>query len=81
MLRDADRPDLSGVMISATPGSVFGERAVSIWEVSPGAARTGPGAGVVERLRELGITVTIVAREGRRLLVPVALTIAGRLSA
>lgn len=78
MFEASDRPDRSGVMLAATPGSVFGERAVSVWEVRPGAAAEGRGAAIVNALYARGIAVTVVTREERRLLVPVELSIFGR---
>lgn len=65
-------------MLAATPGSVFGDRAVSVWEVRRGAADEGRGAAIVEALQGRGIAVTVVTREERRLLVPVELSVFGR---
>lgn len=66
---NADRPDRSGVILSATDSRSLGISYVQAHEVRPGAAETGRGRALVDLARRAVPLVVILRPNGSRSLV------------
>ena len=66
LLRERDRPDRSGIIITAPgelcPPILFGRKVLVAHECAPGAAEMTPGSTLIDRLTRRGYVVVVAAR-------------------